>query len=188
MLWKKRRRSGPSIISDVPHYGSIENSRSGTGDLPPGIESCAESLYSHNDLAPPSLLSLLKLSVVRSILINYGFLGFCDVSVQVLTPLSWSTSIEHGGLGLSPYAIGTTMGMYGVLNVFLQVSFLGKLIKRFGPRRVHIACFSSLLISFSSFPIANFFARRANGTDWKVWTMIIISLAAQSMRSGAFGE
>ncbi|KAF8622857.1 hypothetical protein AX15_006701 [Amanita polypyramis BW_CC] len=179
--------STTSLISDddAPHYGSIKSSHLRMGDSPPTLD---EAPPSYDDITPPSLLSLLKLPIMQSILINYAFMGFCDMSVQVLTPLMWSTSIEHGGLGLSPYTIGVTMGSYGVFNAFLQVLFLGKLIRRFGPRRVHIACFSSLLISFSSFPIASFFARRANGMDWKVWAAIIISLTAQSMRSGAYGS
>ncbi|KAF8622859.1 hypothetical protein AX15_006703 [Amanita polypyramis BW_CC] len=190
---QKLGNSGPSTTSlisddDAPRYGSIGSSHLRTGDSSSTIENGDEPLSLRDDPTPSSLPSLLKLPVVRIILINYAFLGFCDMSVQVLTPLMWSTSIEHGGLGLSPYTIGVTMGAYGVLNAFLQILFLGKFIKRFGPRRVHIACFSSLLISFSSFPIAAFFARRANGTDWQVWTMIIVSLAAQSMRSGAYGE
>ncbi|KAF8622862.1 hypothetical protein AX15_006703 [Amanita polypyramis BW_CC] len=190
---QKLGNSGPSTTSlisddDAPRYGSIGSSHLRTGDSSSTIENGDEPLSLRDDPTPSSLPSLLKLPVVRIILINYAFLGFCDMSVQVLTPLMWSTSIEHGGLGLSPYTIGVTMGAYGVLNAFLQILFLGKFIKRFGPRRVHIACFSSLLISFSSFPIAAFFARRANGTDWQVWTMIIVSLAAQSMRSGAYGS
>jgi MFS family permease len=133
---------------------------------------------------PPGLWALLKLRDVQITLINFAFLGFCDMGVQSLTPLMWSTSIEHGGLGFSSYTIGMAMGTYGVLNAFLQVAFLGKIIRRFGPRKVHITCFSCFLVSFLSFPVASFFAKCAGGSDWKVWATVIIALAAQSMVSG----
>ncbi|KAF8344725.1 major facilitator superfamily domain-containing protein [Amanita rubescens] len=137
---------------------------------------------------PQSPQSLLKLADIRVVLVNYAFIGFCDMSVQMLTPLMWSTSIEHGGLGFSPYAIGMSMGIYGAFSAILQVIFLGRIIRKLSPRRMHIACFSSLLISYLSFPVASFFARRANGADWKVWFMVIVSLSAQSMRAGAYGS
>ena len=137
---------------------------------------------------PRGVWYLLKLPEVQVILINFGFFGFCDISAQVLTPLMWSTTIEHGGLGLSPYMIGMAMGSYGVVNAFLQLMFLGKIMRRFGPRRVHIVSFSSLFASFLSFPVASFFARRANGLDWKAWATLIASLVTQSTRAGAYGN
>ena len=106
----------------------------------------------------------------------------------MLTPLMWSTPFEHGGLGFSPYAIGMSMGIHGAFSAVLQIIFLGKIIRKLSPRQMHIACFSSLLVSYLSFPVASFFTRRANGADWKVWFMAIVSLSAQSMRAGAYGK
>jgi hypothetical protein len=183
----KTTSSSASLVQsdDTPHYGSTNNSYERPG---PELENGTQSPPSNDDLGPRSVSYLLKLPEVQAILINFGFLGFCDISAQVLTPLMWSTTIEHGGLGLSPYTIGMVMGSYGVINAFLQLMFLGKIIRRFGPRRVHMVCFSSLLASFLSFPIATFFARRANGMDWKVWASVIASLVTQSTRSGAYGN
>jgi len=184
----KTNPSTESLVQneDRPRYGSTnisyDNSRSEVedgGQLPPFSD----------DTKPLSVTYLLKLLEVQAILINYGFLAFCDMSVQVLVPLMWSTSIENGGLGLSPYTIGMALGSYGgVVNAFLQLMFLGKIMRRFGPRRVDIVCFSSLLGSLLSFPVAGFFARRANGMDWKAWATVIASLGSQSMRSAAYGN
>ncbi|KAK2467256.1 hypothetical protein APHAL10511_000805 [Amanita phalloides] len=186
-----KSKSSPSssttnLVADddvPPRYGSTETTHCPL--LNPELENGRGS--PSDDDGPFSLRDLLKSRDIQIVLINWGYVAFCDMSVQVLTPLMWSTSIEHGGLGFSPYAIGMTMGTYGLLSAFLQVTFLGKIIKRFGPRRVHITCFSSLIVSSLSFPVASFFARRSGRTDWTVWTMVIISLASQSMRAGAYG-
>lgn len=169
----------------MPRYGSTNISY----DNPrPQVEDGGQLPPSSDDTKPVSITYLLKLPKVQAILINYGFLSFGDMSVQVLIPLMWSTSIENGGLGLSPYTIGMALGSYGVVNAFLQLMFLGKIMRRFGPRRVHIVCFSSLLGSILSFPVASFFARRANGMDWKAWATLIALLGSQSMRSAAYGN
>jgi hypothetical protein len=169
---------------DTPHYGSTNNCEHSS----PELENGTQLSPSDDDLEPRSVSYLLKLPEVQVILINFGFFGFCDIGAQALTPLMWSTTIEHGGLGLSPYMIGMVMGSYGVVNAFLQLMFLGKIMRRFGPRGVYIVCFSSLFVSFMSFPISSLFARRANGMDWKVWATVIASLVTQSMRSGAYGN
>ncbi|KAF8344729.1 major facilitator superfamily domain-containing protein [Amanita rubescens] len=170
---------------DRPRYGSTNISYNNSR---PEVEDGRRLPQCGDDTKPLSVTYLLKLPEVQVILINHGFLAFCTVSVQVLIPLMWSTSIENGGLGLSPYTIGMTLGSCGVVNAFLQLMFLGKIMRRFGPRQVHIVCFSSLLGSFLSFPIANFFARRANGMDRKAWATVIASLGLQSMRSAAYGS
>lgn len=165
--------------NNTPHYGSTNISHEYRR---PELE------IGHDDIKPPGVMHLLRLPEVQAILINYGFHGFCNTSIQVLTPLMWSTTIEHGGLGLSAYTIGMAMGSYGVINSFLQAMFLGKIIRRFGPRTVYIMCFSSFFVSFLSLPVANFFARRANGMDWKAWAAAIVCLATQSLRSSANGD
>jgi MFS family permease len=170
--------------NEAPRYGSTDSNH---GNSPAMLERGHMPVY-QAESKPPSLCTILKLRDVQITLLNFAFLGFCDMSVQSLTPLMWSTSIELGGLGFSSYMIGMAMGTYGVLNAFLQVAFLGKIIRRFGPRKVHITCFSCFLLSFLSFPVASFFAQCAGRSDWKVWATVIISLAAQSMVSGAYGS
>jgi len=171
----------------IPQYGSTENSSQQREDPSQELDARIE-LLPRDYSGPQSPQSLLKLADIRVVLVNYAFIGFCDMSVQMLTPLMWSTSIENGGLGFSPYAIGMSMGIYGAFSAVLQVIFLGRIIRKLSPWRIHIACFSSLLASYLSFPVASFYARRANGTDWKVWFMVIVSLSAQSMRAGAYGK
>ena len=123
---------------------------------------------------------------VLTALIVHGILCFCDISIQVLIPLMWSTSLEHGGLGFTPYTIGLTLGIFGAVNVSLQVMLLGKLIRRFGPRKVVIVSFPAFLLSLSCFPLEGYFARRAGGADWRVWTVIMVQLTMDSLKFYAF--
>ena len=138
-------------------------------------------------LKPPSFRDMMEPRVLIA-LTSHGFLTFCDMSIQVLLPLMWSTSVEHGGLGFTPSTIGLTMGIYGVVNAFIQFKFLGKIIRRFGPRRVFIVAFSTFLVSLSCFPLEGYFSRQAGGADWRVWIAIVVQLTVDCMRYGAYGE
>ena len=100
----------------------------------------------------------------------------------------WSTSLEHGGLGFTPYMIGLTLGIYGVVNVFIQLLFLGKLIRRFGPRKVFIVSFPAFLVSLSCFPLEGHLAQHAGGADWRVWTIIMVHLVMDSLKFYAYGD
>ena len=149
------------------------------------MQYCGGSLTQSEIFQPPSLLALMTPQIL-TVLIVHGILCFCDISMQVLIPLMWSTSLEHGGLGFTPYTIGLTLGIYGVVNVSLQVMLLGKLIRRFGPRKVVIVSFPAFLLSLSCFPLAGCFARRVGGADWRVWTVIMVQLAMDSSKFYAF--
>ncbi|KAF8634140.1 hypothetical protein AX15_001045 [Amanita polypyramis BW_CC] len=135
---------------------------------------------------PPTLQSLLTPDVV-AVMTNYAFFTFLEMSFQVLIPLMWSTSVRLGGLEFTPYNIGVTMGVYGLINAFMQICFLGMFIRRFGPRKVYRVAFSCLLVCFSGFPFAAYFSRHAGGPDWKVWCVIVVQLAAGVMVSSALG-
>ena len=75
-------------------------------------------------------------------------------------------SVEHWGLEFSPYAISVSMGISGAFSAILQVIVLGRIIGS----GVLDEC--SLLFELVRIllivPCGEFFARRANGADWKV--------------------
>ncbi len=50
---------------------------------------------------------------------NYCAVAFLSMVRTVLMPLMFSTSIEVGGLGFSPFEIGLIMGVWGLLNATL---------------------------------------------------------------------
>jgi MFS family permease len=134
-----------------------------------------------------SLHDILSHEVLMT-LINYGFLAFCDMCIQVLIPLMWSTSVEYGGLGFTPHTIGLTLGGYCVINAFAQFMFLGRIIRRFGPRRVYIVCFSTFLVSNLCFVGEGFFARQVGGADWRVWAIIAVQLCTDTLKYASYGE
>ena len=171
-----------TVDSNPATYGIIESSTLQEGS----VSDLEQGAYSV-DHEPPTLRALLTPEVV-AVLVNYGLFTFLEMSFQVLIPLMWSTSVALGGLGFTPYKIGLTMGIYGLVNALMQIIFLGRLIRRFGPRKVYRVAFSCLFVSFASFPIAGFFSRRAGGPDWRVWCIIVIQLTAAVVVSSAIGK
>ena len=120
--------------------------------------------------------------------INYGFLGFCEMSLLALTPLMWSTSLEHGGLGFTPSTIGLTIAVYGILSTFFQATVVGKVVRCFGPRKVFIGGFVPMLVSISCFPLEGYLARRTGHTDWRVWTVIIVHLVMYCLGTASYSK
>ena len=120
--------------------------------------------------------------------INCGFMGFCDMSLAALTPLMWSTSLENGGLGFTPYTIGLVFAVFGILNMFFQAMVVGRVVRCFGPRNVYIGSMVPWLVSVVCFPLERYFAQRAGHADWRVWTVIIVQLVMYCLATGCYGK
>ncbi|KIL61543.1 hypothetical protein M378DRAFT_166825 [Amanita muscaria Koide BX008] len=164
--------------ADVPDYGSLQVDDSPT---------IAEDSINMNDEQAPSLRAILTPEVLI-VLVNYVFLTFCDMSVVVLAPLVWSTPVKDGGLGFTAFTIGVTMGTFGLVNALIQINLLGKILRRFGTRRVYIVCFSNMFVSLWCFILETKFARQAGRADWRVWSMIVVQLTMDSFKYGAYGS
>ena len=100
----------------------------------------------------------------------------------------WSTSLEHGGLGFTPYTIGLTSGIHGIVNVFVQAMFLGKTIRYFGARNVFIVTFATRLAIISCLPLEKYIAQRTGGIDWRVWSVIVVHLAIDCIATASYSE
>jgi MFS family permease len=170
--------------NDIVNYGSNGGSRREEGTIPDS-ETCAPQEGS-DEPKPTAFRGLLTRDVIV-VVVNYATFLSLSLAFDVLIPLMWSTSLENGGLGFTPYKIGSTMGIYGVVNAFFQLSSVGRIIKRFGPKRVYSACAASLLLAFGGFPVASFFAQRAGGADWRVWSVIALQLYAKTMGYASYG-
>ena len=172
--------SSTSLLEDTDdlHYRSIGNT----------VERCDGSENGVGVPQPPSLRNLLLMPRVSIVLINFSFFSFCDMSRRVLTPLMWSTSLEHGGLGFTPYTIGLAMGISAVVKVFFQATFLGKAIRYFGARKVFTASLVALLVALACFPLEKYIAQRTGGTDWQVWTVITIHLTMYCVITPAYSK
>ncbi|KAF8640233.1 hypothetical protein AX16_010129 [Volvariella volvacea WC 439] len=188
----EKRKSDSSAISPLlgnspersDSYGSIPGSDASSATLeanPAEIENeDAETL-------PPPLRDLLTRPAIIA-LSNYGFLAFSEMSLQVLMPLVWSTSIPLGGLGFTPYQIGTTLGIWGIANAVFQMNFLGKLMRKYGPTKLYIISYAGMLIGLSSYSLENWLARRAGRVDGWVWGAIAVHLMASSLAYMAYAS
>ncbi|KAJ7352333.1 major facilitator superfamily multidrug-resistance, DHA1 sub-family [Mycena albidolilacea] len=114
--------------------------------------------------APPPIRDLLIRPVFIA-LANHGLLCFCHMGNDALVPLFFATPISLGGLGLRPQDIGLILSICGICNALVQVFFGGWVIRRFGPRRVFIAGFCTLVIQFAMYPLIGFLVRRAGRVD-----------------------
>ncbi|KAI0246217.1 major facilitator superfamily domain-containing protein [Lactifluus subvellereus] len=137
---------------------------------------------------PLPLRSLLTRPVVISIA-NYGMIGLLEMTVTTLLPLIWSTSVEFGGLSMSPASIGLWMAGYGSLNGILQFVAFPHIVGRFGPRRVFIAGILAFVPVYLIFPFENSTLRHSSsGANVASWLLIILQLGSISISDMGFGS
>ncbi|KAJ7627078.1 MFS general substrate transporter, partial [Roridomyces roridus] len=165
---RRAKRISPEPSSDT---ALISGAAPTYGAIAPSVE------VSDVDEDIPSLRELLVPRLVIP-LINYGFFCFSQTAYQVLLPLMYSTSIPNGGLGLSPYQIGVTRGIWGVTNSCFQIFVVPRVFRRFGARKTYIFAFSNFIVCIGAYPLLSFFAQRANKVDGIVWALVVIQLAS----------
>ena len=134
---------------------------------------------------PLPLRALLTRPVVVSVA-NYGVIGLLDVTAGTLIPLVWSTSVEYGGLSMSPASIGLWMAGFGFMNGIFQFAAFPRSVGRFGLRHVFIAsvlCFLPVLIMF---PFENLALRHSSRPT--VGLLIALQLSAISFADMGFSK
>src|ERR1700722_9737611 len=150
---------------------------------PPGPET--PLLTSANPTTKSSLFSILTPRVQRAIL-NYSLLSLLDIAVVALQPLVLSTSVDAGGLGLSPATIGLTLGVFGVLDGIAEVACFAWMCKKIGTRNLYaigIASFTGVIIAF---PVMNWLVR-LQGLSLLVWLIMGIQFCLLILDGMAFG-
>ena len=100
----------------------------------------------------------------------------------------WSTSLENGGLGFTPYTIGLVFAVFGILSTFFQAIAVGKVVRCFGPRKVFIGSMVPWLVLVICFPLERYFAQRAGYTDWRVWTVITVHLVMYCLATACYSK
>ncbi|KAF5379711.1 hypothetical protein D9615_005711 [Tricholomella constricta] len=183
---KKRRAAAAASVTPDSTTGLL----SGCND--PGYSSAADAsleadVSEEASEAPPPLKDLFVPRVLMTLLVH-SFLAFVDMSSQVLQPLVYSTSVSLGGLGFDPYRIGAIMGTWGVINACVQLTFLGRIIRRFGARNVQKFAQLSYAIVIALYPVLSFFAKRAGEADGFVWAVIIIQLCFAMSNNAAYAS
>ncbi|KAK7053829.1 protein zinc induced facilitator-LIKE 1 [Favolaschia claudopus] len=121
----------------------------------------------------PPIRSLMTRQVLLPIS-SFALLVFTETSYSVLTPLVYSASIAHGGLGFPPIQIGLLMGVWGLYNILWQATAVSRLIKIFGPRAVHVFGYSCHLVGFGFFIVMNVVARAYGEVNSVVWVLIVV--------------
>ena len=134
------------------------------------------------------LRALLTRPVVVSVA-NYGVIALLDMTTGTLLPLVWSTSVEFGGLGMSPASIGLWMGGYGLMNCIFQLVAFPHIVKRFGPRRVFIATIVLFVPLYSMFPLENLALRHSSrAMNPAAALFIVLQLLAMSVSAMGYGK
>jgi len=168
--------------SDNVNYGAV--SGEATEAAPVGVSQCPGSAAGSHK----SSSFTLRHRPLLLIFLNYTFLSFVQMANAVLVPLMYSTPVEYGGLGLRPFAIGTVLGTFGIINTIFQAKFLGKMIRRFGSLRLYRIGILSPCIAYAMYPVMKYAAERAGGVDRYVILCIVIHLGSRSLLMMAFGK
>ena len=121
---------------------------------------------------------------------NYGMIALLESTSATLLPLVWSTSVEFGGLGMSPASIGMWIGGFGFVICIFQLVAFPPLVRRFGPQRVLIASVIFYFPVYSLFPVENLALRHSSRSMNPVTALLIIlqllSMSASTMGFGKF--
>ncbi|KAF7348646.1 Protein ZINC INDUCED FACILITATOR-LIKE 1 [Mycena venus] len=169
------------LTEDRTTYGAI----AGADAAEPS--SGSNSTNAHDDEEPPTVRELLVPRLVIP-LVNYGFFCFAQTAYQVLFSLMYSTSILNGGLGFSPYLIGVTRGIWGIMKTFVLLFLAAPLVKRFGARTMYIFSFGNIGICIAAYPLLSFFAQRAGRVDTTVWAIVVAQLISNLAMSMAYAS
>jgi MFS family permease len=138
---------------------------------------------------PLPLRSLIKRPAVLVSVANYGMIGLLDVIAFALIPLVWSTSVEYGGLGMSPASIGLWMAGYGLMNGIFQFVAFPPLVRHFGPRRVFITSILCFFPVYILFPFQNSALRHSSGSmNPTAALLVILQLTITAFSTMGFGE
>ena len=169
--------TSPLLDRTPQGYGSREDTeRSGKATE----TQVAEAPATFKDLLIPQVLLPLAVYMTQALV---------DMCSQVLLPLMYSTSIELGGLGLSAYDIGLILSGWAVVSAIVMITVLGRVIRRFGPRAVHIFCYTTYFANLALYPLLAHFVQRSGRVDAKAWAVIVVQLAcrlANGMSLGTF--
>ncbi|KAI9435199.1 MFS general substrate transporter, partial [Lactarius indigo] len=162
-----------------------ETNPGGNSDLPRvGEEVVLDGPVKDTEKPIPLRALLTTRSVVVSVA-NYGMVGMLDITAGTLIPLVWSTSVEFGGLSMSPASIGSLMSVYGLMYGVFQFVAFPRIVRRFGPRRVLIAGIALFSPVYIMFPFENLASR--HGLNLAAALLIVLQFFALTFSGMGFG-
>lgn len=169
-------------MQTVKFQSALTNSdlaREETGDTPD------QHLMDADAQKPLPLRYLLTRPVVVSVA-NYATLALLGMVSWALMPLIWSTSIEFGGLDMSPASIGVWLSVFGCMNGIFQLAVFPRAVTRFGPRSIFVTAIGVFAVVYTMFPFENLVMRR--GADNGAWPVILVQLTGLSISEMGYSE
>ncbi|EAU81997.2 hypothetical protein CC1G_09183 [Coprinopsis cinerea okayama7 len=137
-------------------------------------QECSEVVDERTKPAP--LQKLLTTSSVLIPLVNYATLAFLHTCSNTILPLYLALPVNLGGLDMPPSSIGTILSLYGAFNCFFQAFFLGRLVNRFGAKRVFLSAILASVPLYGMYVVNNLVARRM-GDDKRLPSITYVLVA-----------
>ena len=159
----------------------------GTTDTTEQLQPSSSSNPGYDSSRPESHASSFLTRGLLVIYLNYAILAFLDMGHFVLLPLFYSTSIPLGGLGLDPFVIGATLGVFGFINTMIQAKLLGPLIRKYGARKMYIATCPCFFACFTLYPVMRFLAQLSGRVDGFVIACMMIQMGFYMCSYFAYG-
>ncbi|KAJ3778566.1 major facilitator superfamily domain-containing protein [Lentinula raphanica] len=191
-------RLNPS--SPVKSYGAIQkrpststlcSTVSSTSTLDVDVESDQETVLASDsedeedlkvDVEPPATLKSILIPEVLLPIANYSLIALLDSSYTVLIPLTYTTSVPAGGLGLTPFHVGLILSVWGAANIPFPIFCIPRLIKRFGARTINFVGVCSFLVGFGSLSGLSMLASAFGHANWLVWALIPVQFLFSNTR------
>ncbi|KAJ3815743.1 major facilitator superfamily domain-containing protein [Lentinula aff. lateritia] len=140
------------------------------------------------DAEPPATLKSLLIPEVLFPIANYSLIALLDSSYTVLIPLTYTTSVAAGGLGLTPFHVGIILSVWGAANIPFPIFCIPRLINRFGARMINFVGVCSFLVGFGSLWGLSVLAGAVGYANWLVWALIPLQfLLSNTVGSMAYG-
>ncbi|GAW05796.1 major facilitator superfamily [Lentinula edodes] len=173
----------------IPNYGTIQkrpststlcSTVSSTSTLE-DLESDQETVLASDsedeedskvDAETPATLKSLLIPEVLFPIANYSLIALLDSSYTVLIPLTYTTSVAAGGLGLTPFHVGIILSVWGAANIPFPIFCIPRLINRFGARTINFVGVCSFLVGFGSLWGLSVLAGAVGYANWLVWALI----------------
>ncbi|KAJ3843657.1 major facilitator superfamily domain-containing protein [Lentinula raphanica] len=135
----------------------------------------------------PTLRSLMTPQVLFPIL-SYSLLATIETSISVLIPITYTTSIASGGLGITSFQLGSILGTWGILNILFPTFGIPRLIRYFGPWKVQLMGMMCPLVILSSLITLNILAKRSVGgnDDMIFWVVVAIQFGSYTLMNMGF--
>lgn len=143
----QRSEQQPLLAERNSSYQAIDHSQDVISQTPPPAET--------------SVLQMLTIPHIQNVLVSYGLLALCAVSLDAVYVLWFFTPISDGGLALSSSQTGRVLATFGVVAVIFQSYVFTELQSRLGTLRLYRISLACWPLTAAVLPFATMIAQRA---------------------------